>query len=139
MKVIQVMPEFRELRMMIFSIWASMKSLVWCLLVLSMMFFIFGITITAGVVSYMESDGAGRWQEKVDPLLMQYFGTVDRSILSLYMAMSGGKDWGEYYVVLEDLPMQTRFVFLFFISFALFAVVNIVTGIFVETAMLSNQ
>eukprot|EP00443_Scrippsiella_acuminata_P025594 CAMPEP_0115196174 /NCGR_PEP_ID=MMETSP0270-20121206/14952_1 /TAXON_ID=71861 /ORGANISM="Scrippsiella trochoidea, Strain CCMP3099" /LENGTH=219 /DNA_ID=CAMNT_0002609503 /DNA_START=231 /DNA_END=888 /DNA_ORIENTATION=- len=68
-----------------------------------------------------------------------YFGSLDKSILSLYMAMSGGNDWAYYYDVLEPLPSQQKFVFIAYISFANFAVVNIVTGIFVDSAMQSNR
>merc|ERR1719487_2614798 len=54
------------------------------------------------------------------------------------MSMSGGNDWTAYYEVLGVLPIGYRWLFLCFISFTLFALVNIVTGVFVEAAMQSN-
>uniref|UniRef100_A0A7S2F6P0 EF-hand domain-containing protein n=1 Tax=Alexandrium andersonii TaxID=327968 RepID=A0A7S2F6P0_9DINO len=64
---------------------------------------------------------------------------MDRSMLALFMAMSGGNDWSAYYDALRPLPWPYRCFFLIYISFALFAVVNIVTGVFVDSAMQSNS
>merc|ERR1719337_316478 len=52
--------------------------------------------------------------------------------------MSGGNDWSQYYFAMEVLPIWYRFGYLIFILFCLFAVVNIVTGVFVESALQSN-
>jgi len=134
-KVIRVMRFFRELRMMIYSILGSIKSLIWSLMVLGMLFFVFGISLTTGVTDLLLDKG---WDSLQNSDLVRYFGTLDRSILSLYMAMSGGNDWAVYYYALEQLPFQYRMLFLLFISFAIFAVVNIVTGVFVDCAMSSG-
>jgi len=136
-KIIRVMRFFRELRMMIYSILGSIKSLMWSLIVLNITFFIFGISLTIGTIDYLKT--SEMWRDTKYANLSLYFGTLDRSILSLYMAMSGGRDWGEFYDVLLDLPGTYRLLFLAFISFAIFAVVNIVTGVFVENALQSNQ
>jgi hypothetical protein len=44
-----------------------------------------------------------------------------------------------YYDALQVLPATNVFLFLFYITLAVFAVVNIVTGVFVETAMQANN
>mmetsp|Transcript_104033 Transcript_104033/g.320906 ORF Transcript_104033/g.320906 Transcript_104033/m.320906 type:complete len:268 (+) Transcript_104033:2-805(+) len=119
--------------MMIFSILGSMKSLVWVILVLTMTFYVFGITFTAATTSAL--DTADKWRAPATQELITHFGSMDRSILSLFMAMSGGQDWGLFYDALRELPMQYRILFLLYITFAVFAVVNIVTGVFVESAM----
>jgi len=136
-KVIRVMQFFRELRMMVFSILGCLKSLLWVVLVLCVMFYVFGICFTAATLTHLDtSDKVTKANETGD--LHKSFGTLDRSMLSLYMAMSGGNDWAMYYDALMPLAFQYRMIFLFFISFALFAVVNIVTGVFVEAAMQAN-
>jgi len=135
-RVIRIMRFFRELRMMVYSILGSMKYLLWVILVLVMTFYVFGVTFTAATISQL--DTADLWLSPDTRDLRQNFGTVDRSILSLFMAMSGGNDWGMYYDALRTLPWQYQFLFLLFITFAVFAVVNIVTGVFVDSAMQSN-
>jgi len=122
--------------MMISSILGSMKNLMWVTIILSVTFYLFGVTFTAAVVNYLET--AEAWNDVRNRKLLDAFGTVDRSALSLFMSMSGGNDWAIYYEVLEALPIGYRCFFLGFIVFTLFAIVNIVTGVFVEVAMQSN-
>mmetsp|Transcript_21577 Transcript_21577/g.61105 ORF Transcript_21577/g.61105 Transcript_21577/m.61105 type:complete len:575 (-) Transcript_21577:311-2035(-) len=136
-KVIRIMRFFRELRMMLFSILGSMKSLLWVMLVLAMVFYVFGITFTSAVSTAL--DTTAQWRNDDTEALRFHFATIDRSLLSLFMAMSGGNDWAVYYDALDVLPAQYRLLFLLFIAFSLFAVVNIVTGVFVESAMQSNS
>jgi len=138
-RVIRVMRAFKELRMMVVSIMSSMKSLLWVALVFLLVFYLFGITFTTATTTAIEEAG---FEAKADESLADLadnFGSLPRSILVLYMAMSGGNDWGEFYNALAGLPWYYSFLFLLYITFALFGVVNIVTGVFVEGAMQASQ
>merc|ERR1719313_1538748 len=58
-------------------------------------------------------------------------------MLSLYKAVTGGDDWGVYHEVIDKAgPLYSGFfiAFVFFFTFALF---NILTGIFVEKAVVA--
>lgn len=136
-RVIRVMRFFRELRMMVFSIIGSMKSLMWVTCILGMMFYVFGISFTSATTQYLSTWEAR--QSSANEILVSCFGRLDDSVLTLFMAMSGGQDWGVYYEAVERLPALNRFLFIVFILFSIFAVVNVVTGIFVETAMQCNH
>jgi len=136
-RVIRVLRFFRELRMMLHSILRSFKSLTWAMLVLAMTFYIFGISLTQGTIDYCNSRAA--WSDSETDDLRTRFGTLDRSVLSLFQAMSNGISWGELLTALDPLHAAYRFMFLLFVSFATFAVVNIVTGIFVDSAMQTSQ
>jgi hypothetical protein len=135
-RVIRVMRFFRELRMMIFSILGSLKNLMWVMLVLLMTFYMFGVLFTTAASDFL--DTSEKWQEHLESDLVLSFGKIDRSLLSLFMSMTGGNDWSMYYDSLSELPMYCSFAFLVFIAFSLFAVVNIVTGVFVESALQAN-
>jgi len=139
-RVIRVLTFFRELRLMIDSIIASLKSFVWCLIVLLVLFFIFGICMTTAVSGYLSSvySGAEPWDDPNVELLRAYFGTLDASMLSFFMAMSGGRDWAEFYDVLHRLSLAYRMLFVLFVAFAVLAVVNVVTGVFVECAIATS-
>jgi len=130
-RVIRLLPFFHELRLMIDSIICSLKSFLWCMIILGMMFYVFGITMTSGACAHL----AGLARQSREDSMQLRFGTVDKSMLSLYMAMSGGIDWADLYDTLGPLPVMYRILFLLFVSFALFAVVNVVTGVFVESAI----
>merc|ERR1712205_231744 len=114
-RVIRVMKFFRELRMMIFSILGCMKSLLWVLLVLLGLFYLFGITFTSASNSFLKTTESR--QHPDNKPLEDYFGTVDRSILTLFMSMSGGNDWSVYYEALAVLAIQYRMAYLLFIIF----------------------
>merc|ERR1719440_1201123 len=70
--------------------------------------------------------------------LMYYFGSLTRSILSLWQAISGGMDWdffaNPFYT---EVSWFTGLTFTAFVAFALLALMNVVTGVFVQTALLS--
>jgi len=138
-RVIRVMKFFRELRMMIFSIIGCLKSVTWIILVLGLVFYLFGIVFTQSVTDNLDTLEMRIAQEYEDTIL--YFGTLPNSILSLYMAMSGGNDWGQYYEAIVKVPggEVNGILFILFITFSTFAVVNIVTGVFVDNAMQSGR
>jgi len=136
-RVIRLMAFFRELRLMVYSILGSMKSLLWLTLILGSTFYIFGITFTSGTISHITPEVL--WNDDALLGLRDSFGTLGRRLLSLYMAMSGGRSWGEFYHFLEDhLPAQYPALFPVFLTFTIFAVMNMVTGVFVELAMRAN-
>jgi len=114
-----------------------MKSLLWVTLILGMCIYVFGISITSGTAEYVANNKL--WAEPSPSHLRQDLGTLSRSVVSLYMAMTGGRSWGEYYEELEVLPLQYPMLFILFITFTLFAVMNIVTGVFVDSAFQANH
>merc|ERR1719453_2455220 len=61
-----------------------------------------------------------------------------KSMLSLYMAVTGGNDWGPYYSVVETASPIYAVIFIFFTFFFTFALFNILTGIFVEKAVCTS-
>ncbi|CAE7597918.1 CACNA1S [Symbiodinium natans] len=136
-RVIRVLKAFRELRLMVASIVSSARNLLWVTLVLCVMLYVFGISFTSAVT--MELESLPKNAEGTEDL-KKYFGSLSSSILTLYSSMSGGEDWTVYFHVLADkLPWPYPSLFLFFVTFAVFAVVNVVTGVFVDTAIEKNQ
>jgi len=138
-RVIRIMRFFRELRMMIFSTVNCLKSVVWIILFLFGLFYMFGVAFTQAVTSYLDNLEMRKLSEYSS--LQLYFGTLDSSILALYMAMSGGQNWHVYYDSLATMSGGEFWCLLYilYITFALFAVVNIVTGVFVDTALQSSK
>lgn len=67
----------------------------------------------------------------------ELFGSYQASLLTLYKATTSGEDWGVSYDVLHSMSATGSTLFLLFLAFVQFALVNIITGIFVDTAMKS--
>merc|ERR1719210_1659427 len=71
--------------------------------------------------------------------LRRHFGTLTGATLTLYASMSGGKDWGETLNLLKPLPWPYTLLFLIFVTFAILALLNVVTAVFVGTALRSSK
>jgi len=140
LRVIRVLIFFRELRLMVCSILGSVKLLVWAVIVISLMFYTFAITFTQGAADFCH-----HYSSKCDTPddivteLLDNFGTLERSSLSLFYSMSGGISWGLLIQSMKPLHWSFTALFISFICCAFFAVVNIVTGVFVECAMQNSQ
>eukprot|EP00930_Biecheleria_cincta_P058457 TRINITY_DN44289_c0_g1_i2.p1 TRINITY_DN44289_c0_g1~~TRINITY_DN44289_c0_g1_i2.p1 ORF type:complete len:600 (-),score=109.80 TRINITY_DN44289_c0_g1_i2:179-1936(-) len=135
-RIIRVFKFFRELRMMISSIMNSLKSLIWVMLILFLLFFVFGTSFASATTSHL--DTLEKWRDPDNADLILYFGTLGVSIISLYQAMSGGNDWAVYFDALSRLGLFAQSFFILFITFAIMCVVNIVTGVFVDSALAAN-
>merc|ERR1739847_246010 len=57
---------------------------------------------------------------------------MHKSVLTLYMSVRGGDDWGKFYRIIQNAGPFYSGVFLFFTFFFIFALFNMLTGIFVE-------
>eukprot|EP00747_Dinoflagellata_sp_TGD_P215755 gnl/TRDRNA2_/TRDRNA2_88400_c1_seq1.p1 gnl/TRDRNA2_/TRDRNA2_88400_c1~~gnl/TRDRNA2_/TRDRNA2_88400_c1_seq1.p1 ORF type:complete len:257 (-),score=64.79 gnl/TRDRNA2_/TRDRNA2_88400_c1_seq1:59-742(-) len=71
--------------------------------------------------------------------LVEGFGSLPRSILSLYEAMTGGKDWDDLAAPLIELNPIYGLIFSIYIAFVTLALGNVVTGVFVESALKSAK
>jgi len=128
---------FRELRLMVMSLVYTFKPLAWSVILVLIFLLIFGVFFTDGAVAYCVEHQAMDKEET--RLLRQYFGTLFTSALSLYMAMTGGEDWANIFRALDLLPMEYRQLFVVFVTFAILALLNVVTAVFVGTAMQRSQ
>jgi len=140
MRVLRVMRVLRlisELRTIVSSIIGSMRSLFWTIVLLLLMMYIVGVYFTQQITTHLVHDID---TSKDDATLAKYFGSLDRTIISLYQAISGGVDWdslADPLMVAVD-PML-GFAFLAYVAFATLALMNVVTGVFVQTALQSAK
>jgi hypothetical protein len=63
------------------------------------------------------------------------YGDLGLSMLTLSMAMTGGMDWADCYWPLREINFMIAMFFLVFLSFAVLAVMNVVTAIFCQNAI----
>jgi len=132
--VLRVLRFFSELRMMLNSILGSVKPLCWAMIILGLMFYVIGIGLTSGTCDFLVEKSQKSTNLNSDQMIVDLrksYGFLGRSILTLFMSMSGGIDWSDAYRLLEELNPVCQVLFLAFIIFAIFAVVNVVTGVFV--------
>lgn len=134
LRMIQII---RELRLMVYLLTGSLKPLFWAVLLLFVVLLFFAIFLTDGAVTYCVQHNA--FQAAATQDLLLYFGTLSRSTLTLFMSMSGGEDWAQLLRALGPLSWEYHLFFMVFICFALLALLNVVTAVFIQTAMERSQ
>jgi hypothetical protein len=67
-------------------------------------------------------------------VLTNLFGSLPRSGLSLLQSVTGGKDWCEFSEALEEVGPSAQIPFFFFLLFTLLAMMNVITGAYLDTA-----
>jgi len=132
---------FRELRVMVSSLCGALVSLMWSTIIFVLTFFVFGVFFTDGVVAFAVE------QQQCPPgdlnpecqKLQEFYGSLFNTMASLYWAVSGGQDWGEVLRPLKPLRTEYSIVFYGFITFSMFAMLNVVTSVFVDSTMQRSQ
>jgi len=106
-----------------------------------MLVFLFGIIFTHGVTYYREETGnsSPSYITDVSNPLGKYWSTVPRSMATLFMAVTGGISWVEVVHPLSDLGQASVALFVGYVAFVQFAVLNVLTGVFCQNAIDSAQ
>jgi len=136
LRMVRLMRMFRELRLILNSVMGSMKSMMWSLLLMSTIAYIFGICFLQACTKALQE---GNLSQKSVSAITEYWCSVEKSMLSLYMASTGGQDWAAIAQPLEEVGGVFYFLFLIYIAFFLFVVTNTLTSLFVEMTMASSD
>eukprot|EP00931_Biecheleriopsis_adriatica_P114862 TRINITY_DN9074_c0_g1_i2.p1 TRINITY_DN9074_c0_g1~~TRINITY_DN9074_c0_g1_i2.p1 ORF type:complete len:654 (+),score=123.64 TRINITY_DN9074_c0_g1_i2:38-1999(+) len=129
MRVFKMVRFFSELRVMAYSVVMSINSLMWALLLLLLVMFVFGIAMMQLIEPYKAET-----LDNMDDKLEQFYGSLLKTIHTLFRSISGGLDWFDALSPLEAVSPIMEYIFSGYIFFTTFCCLNIVTGIFVENA-----
>eukprot|EP00931_Biecheleriopsis_adriatica_P104093 TRINITY_DN78832_c0_g1_i1.p1 TRINITY_DN78832_c0_g1~~TRINITY_DN78832_c0_g1_i1.p1 ORF type:complete len:631 (+),score=132.21 TRINITY_DN78832_c0_g1_i1:58-1893(+) len=140
LRIVRILRLIGELRAIVSSIVGSLKSLGWTVVLLFVLVYVFGVYFTQIVLDHrlaMKEEGQ-RLPE--DDAMVQYFGSVVLSVQSLYQAITGGVNWADLSdPLVKNLGAGVGFVMCMFIAFAVLCLLNVVTGVFVESALKSAK
>jgi len=135
----------------------TMQTLFWALILLMFVMYTFAATFTQvatehfqqlqrtggslcdDIETYSEYTSGSECGDAYVMTLRRRYGTIPRSLYSLYMAISNGIDWGDAVEPLAHINGLFVFVFLAYITITTYGVLNVVTSAFVESALQSSQ
>mmetsp|Transcript_27983 Transcript_27983/g.63323 ORF Transcript_27983/g.63323 Transcript_27983/m.63323 type:complete len:731 (-) Transcript_27983:245-2437(-) len=137
-RVFRIMRFFRSLRILVYSVLNTLRSLFWTMLLLTLILYIFGILFTQATVVHLVSTRSTGPPQLVWAM-EHYYGSLLRSIFTLFKTITGGVTWQEVCEPLGFLSWMWAAMFVLYVSFTSFAVLNVVTGVFCETAIESAQ
>jgi len=131
-RLVRLMQFVGELNAIVSSIANSMRPLFWTMVLLSLLIYIVGILFTQLVFTHaIDTDGG----YSSDPELAYWWGSLSRVFLSLYQAIMGGVDWDDLTRPLMKISWYFGPMFVLYMAFAMLAMMNVITGIFVNSAI----
>lgn len=141
-RIIRVLHCFRELRMVVSGIMNSLAALIWLVLVLILIMYIFAVYITQIVSDHITENEESISGDLRRRLLLLY-GNIPVTLFTLYQSISGGNNWGvlvDPFIEMGQLvgPISAL-IFSMYITFSVFAVLNVVTGVFVGNAQKAQE
>merc|ERR1719160_1273318 len=105
-----------------------------------MILYIFGIVFTQGVVDhFLDAESITLETSWHTDTLRHYFGTLPRSIFTCFKAILGGIDWELACLALSDVGAFYVFMFVVLIVFVYLAVMNVISGLFLQSAIEQAQ
>lgn len=123
----------RALRTLIHSIAYTLKEVVWAGVFLVLIMYVFSLALTQGVVGYQSSNS------QVPPAMMHYWGGIGTAMSACFMAVTGGISWEVAANPLYEISVLWWWLFIFYVGFTVFAVLNVMTGVFCQSAIKSAQ
>jgi len=146
-RVMRVLRYVQPLRTLLRSIYTTLKSLVWTMILLALIFYGFGVAFTQSTSDYCREEagallqpGSGLSLSSVSPMcespeLKMYWSSLSSSMFTLFKAIAGGVSWHSVVLPLEPVGWFIIVLFVAFICFTSFAVLNVITGVFCQSAM----
>jgi len=145
-RLVRVLHLISELRTIVSSILGSFRSLFWVVVLLLLVMYIVGVWFLQSVTDHfiarpgLDGDGDYIAYSLGEVTLRKHFKSLAVTILSLWQAVSGGVDWSEMTSpLITELNVLFGIAFVAYIAFALLALMNVVTGVFVQTALHSAE
>lgn len=138
-RLIRLLPRFKELWLIVNGLAHSLKTLSWVSLLLGVVIYLFAIFATQNVGQNNElyneyyEETAGSWDHEF------YFGTVPRSMFTFFQICTLDK-WSEEIVrhVKKNQP-GLEMLFVSFVIFTTFGLLNLVIGVIVENTLASAK
>lgn len=113
------------------AIMASLTSLVWAFSFLAVVIFMFSIFFLSGICSHLKDSGYDNSARKE---FSEWYGSLPKTMFALLVAISGGTDWIDIMSPLVSVSWTYQAVFVFYVSFTVIGVLNVLVGVFMESA-----
>jgi len=126
----------RKLRLMTVAIVNCSMMLMWAVVVLIIVTFLFSVVFVSSASQYISDASVG--DEYVDGM-KTYFGSLFMTMVTLFMAVTGGVDWWDILRLFIEIHSAYGFLFMLFVVITVLAVLNVINAIFVNDAMESTR
>lgn len=134
-RLFRSLKSIHEFRKMLYAIISSLRTLVCALLMLFFVIYFFAVLVCSGVADYRITAPVA--QQHTD--LVGMYGGLWVTIFTLFAAVSNGLSWANVVDPLMDMDIIFPVAIMFYITIVIFGVSNVVTSVFVESAVKTSQ
>ncbi|CAJ1330031.1 unnamed protein product [Effrenium voratum] len=138
-RVIRLLRYISSLRTIMISIVSTMGSLFWTLVLLVLVFYTFAVILTQLVSDYCKYDLQADTLASCNYHDVAYWSSVPESMLTLFLSISGGLSWIDALLPLRQIGPIAVGSMLLYIVLTIFAILNVVTGVFCNNAIESAK
>lgn len=124
---------FQDILLIFESLRHSLNALVWIFIMLGTVLYLFALIFFQAMVEFL-TESYDEVSDDDRRIIYESFGSVLKSMLSLYKAITGGIDWNDNYVIVSRSGGVYAGLYIGFTFFFVFAMLNILTAVFVEKA-----
>eukprot|EP00927_Polykrikos_kofoidii_P049637 TRINITY_DN43674_c0_g1_i1.p1 TRINITY_DN43674_c0_g1~~TRINITY_DN43674_c0_g1_i1.p1 ORF type:complete len:663 (+),score=133.68 TRINITY_DN43674_c0_g1_i1:69-2057(+) len=134
LRLIRMVRLIPELKSLVYLITSSMGAFFWTIILMLLLMYCVAIYFTQ-VATEMRLDVDALLDER----MVGYWGSIQNSIFTLFMAITGGDDWRNCVEALSvdfgaNVHVGHAVVFSCYVAWASLVMLNLVTGVFVEGA-----
>eukprot|EP00930_Biecheleria_cincta_P085465 TRINITY_DN7485_c0_g1_i1.p1 TRINITY_DN7485_c0_g1~~TRINITY_DN7485_c0_g1_i1.p1 ORF type:complete len:665 (+),score=103.64 TRINITY_DN7485_c0_g1_i1:22-2016(+) len=137
-RILRVVRYIHALRTLVHSVFSTLTVLIWSFVLLLIVIYTFGILFTDSTLDHLRQTSV----DDVDVnarVLAKRFGDLHRSMHTLLQCITNGLSWEEVYYALASIHWLWGYLFVVYITFCTFAVLNAITGEFCQKAMESSS
>lgn len=132
-RIIRVVRFLRQLRVMVYTLFGTLPSLFWSGVLMAIILYLFANLLTQAVLEYLMMQPTP-WSED-QTSLHRVFGNTAKTAYFLFQSVSNGTNWARDVQLLFELEIIYVFVFIMYVMITAFALLNVVTGFFCESAI----
>merc|ERR1719296_380451 len=103
LRLVRAIRAFHSLRVVVLGIIDSMTSLCWCFVVVGFIIYTFAVFFLHAATEHIEFAQAKSPDNTDTSTLRDMFGGMQQSMMTLFMSISGGLDWGDVLGPLEAM------------------------------------
>jgi len=123
----------QDLQLLINCLFRSLKQFLWSALLLLLAIYVVAIYITQAATAFRLENVEAASSEQVR-IMKKWWGSMPQSVLSLFQGVTGGVDWHQIAdPLIDDISPWFGLLFIVFMAFCILALLNVITGTFVET------
>jgi len=136
-RIIRTVRFLSQLRVMLHMIVSSLQSLFWILVIMLGLIYMFAVVLTQGAADYLKDPSIQQLYAHTDEYRqgLDMYGSLFDTVYTLFMCMSGGINWGTASQPMRGPGWVLEAIVIGFVFFMVFAVTNIVNGVFVDGAI----